>query len=67
MSDARAFVCRGQGEKGMLVLGEYERLQTAVLGKLQGFGEKGAAESVWGVLSGGATAPGHTEQGWPWT
>lgn len=58
MSDARAFVCQGQVEKGMLFLGEYERLPTAVPGKLQGFGEKGTAERVWGVLSGGATAPG---------
>lgn len=34
-------------------------LRAAVLGKSQGIGERGAAESVWGVVSGGATAPGH--------
>lgn len=59
MAAARAFVGPGRVEKGTLVFGEHKRLRTAVLGKSQGIGERGAAESVWGVVSGGATAPGH--------
>lgn len=59
MAAARAFVGPGPVEKGTLVFGEHKRLRTAVLGKSQGIGERGAAESVWGVVSGGATAPGH--------
>lgn len=59
MAAARAFVGPGRVEKGTLVFREHKRLRTAVLGKSQGIGERGAAESVWGVVSGGATAPGH--------
>lgn len=59
MAAARAFVGPGRVEKGTLVFGEHKRLRTAVLGKSQGIGERGATESMWGVVSGGATAPGH--------